>query len=88
VGAGPPNTPEIRNPKIEIRNKSEIQKANVQNALVPNLLDISYLKFEFVSDFGFRVSDFWPSRRETGPTMPDVSAGLQRNRRISVFWRG
>ena len=50
--------PEIRNPKSEIRNKSEIQNPNVQNPRGRLVLDIRILDFGFVSDFGFRVSDF------------------------------
>ena len=30
----------------------------VQNPLIPRVLGISYLRFEFVSDFEFRISDF------------------------------
>src|SRR5262245_16225870 len=41
----------IRNPNIEIRNKSEYQNQKTQSGF-------SFLNFEFVSDFDIRISDF------------------------------
>ena len=50
--------PEVRNPKPEIRNKSEIQNPNGQNEPATRVLVIRILDFGFVSNFGFRISDF------------------------------
>jgi peptide/nickel transport system substrate-binding protein/oligopeptide transport system substrate-binding protein len=50
--------PKIRNPKSEIRNKSEIRIQNDRNGSdrpVSRILDV--LEFGFVSDFGFHNSD-------------------------------
>ena len=62
---------EIRNPKSEIRNKSEIQrkekKESKEERQTPHfefflcvfcVLNISHLDFGFVSNFGFRISNF------------------------------
>ncbi len=50
----------IRNPNIEIRNKSEGVEGLKKAAMPPGMT--SFLKFKtlfpFVSDFGFRISDF------------------------------
>ncbi len=46
----------IRNPNIEIRNKSETEKnSNYQND--KNVSDIRISSLEFVSNFGFRASN-------------------------------
>jgi hypothetical protein len=62
---------QIRNPKHEIRNKSQFQISKALNTTDQSSLrstvaagvrvcvsDIRISDFEFVSDFGFRVSDF------------------------------
>src|SRR3979411_2322891 len=51
-----PEVGKIRNPNLEIRNKPEIQNPKAQTAAV--FLVIRFLVLEFVSDFGFRISDF------------------------------
>src|SRR5262245_44088450 len=48
----------IRNPKHEIRNKSNHQMAKIQNQLQGGVWSIWILCFGFVSSFGFRYSDF------------------------------
>src|SRR5260370_23901000 len=50
------NRHQIRNSKNEIRNKSKIRNRNIKTtgAIV---LDLFLWTFEFVSDFGFRISD-------------------------------
>ena len=50
----------IRNPTSEIRNKFEIQISNVQNSMDSGVLNIAFLVFGFVSDFGFRISNLEP----------------------------
>jgi len=45
----------IRNPKIEIRNKFEIQITKYKTCAV---MSIWIWDFEFVSDFDFRISGF------------------------------
>jgi hypothetical protein len=58
----------IRNPNIEIRNKSErseMLKLRKRFAATVSLFSDFYL-FEFVSDFGFRVSDFRAKRDYAG----------------------
>jgi len=57
---------EERWPKSEIRNSKSETNSNDGNSNVPNLggvlvLVISPWDFEFVSDFGFRISSFKPS---------------------------
>jgi len=47
---------EIRNPNIEIRNKSEIRRKKNEPGCIAMPLFFSSV-FGFVSDFGFRVSD-------------------------------
>jgi len=49
-----PAAREIRNPKLEIRNKSEAQNKKTRN----RLFSFSASDFGFVSDFEFRISDF------------------------------
>jgi len=56
-GTGPVET-EIRNPKSETRNKSEVETRKVQNPRGTEVLGLEILNFEFVSDFGFRISSF------------------------------
>ena len=49
---------EVRNPNIEIRNKSEMQNPKqIQMLFVDTVLVICISNFEFVSYFGIRVSD-------------------------------
>src|ERR1041384_4050334 len=53
---------EIRNPKLEIRNKSEIRNSKARNLFVVGFLGVATLRFEFVSELlvarqGFRISD-------------------------------
>ncbi|OHB77519.1 MAG: hypothetical protein A2Z34_06165 [Planctomycetes bacterium RBG_16_59_8] len=45
---------EIRRTNVEIRNKLEVQNPKDKN----HRLGFRASKFEFVSDFGFRVSSF------------------------------
>src|SRR5206468_10864272 len=47
------------NPKSEIRNKFKTRSRNIQNASKPGSV-IGISDFGFVSDFGFRISDFHP----------------------------
>ena len=57
---------EIRNPNVEIRNKFKIQRRNSKtndaaNEVVQLFLRVRFafiVKFEFVSDFELRISDF------------------------------
>jgi hypothetical protein len=49
---------EIRIPKSEFRNKSEIRIPNAQDRQRPHVSNIAFLDLEFVSDFGFRISEF------------------------------
>jgi hypothetical protein len=46
---------EYRKPKSETNPKCRIQ---IPKPISPGVLDIWILKFEFVSDFGFRISGF------------------------------
>jgi hypothetical protein len=48
---------QIRNPKLDIPNKSKIQKSKCTIAGV-GAFGLWFLNFEFVWDFGFRASDF------------------------------
>src|SRR5439155_14102146 len=63
---------QIRNPKLEIRNKHQIQMTNLQNptqSARPRRLgfeDLLLCSLEFVSDFGFRISDFARHSSQTG----------------------
>jgi hypothetical protein len=55
------NGRKIRNPKHEIRNKSKIPRfkfRNRKNDWFSIVLSIFILRFEFVSNFGFRASNF------------------------------
>jgi hypothetical protein len=49
---------EARNPKHEIRNKFKARNSKHETISGDPVLIISLLDFEFVSDFGFRASDF------------------------------
>src|SRR5438045_9454854 len=50
---------QIRSPKSEIRNKFKIQKApKLKPARGCLVLRFGFRSFGFVSDFGFRISDF------------------------------
>ena len=62
------NGTQIRNPNIEMRNNIEIRISNDQNisgtyTIFTNLqglgifLNLGFMSFVFVSDFGFRASD-------------------------------
>src|SRR3954467_5928097 len=54
---------EVRNPKFEIQNKSEIQMWKIQmKARASWLFGFRVCSFEFVLDFELRISDF-PSQR-------------------------
>jgi ABC-type multidrug transport system fused ATPase/permease subunit len=58
---------EIRNPKSEIRKKSQTQSQKTQTARA-EALEFSSSSFGFHSDFGFRISDFglrWLTPEET-----------------------
>ena len=57
----------IKNPKFEYRNSKQIQMTKMQmiktkkkDRIVSRclVLNFEHLDFEFVSDFGFRASDF------------------------------
>jgi hypothetical protein len=48
---------EIRNPKLEARNKFKIQEINTGNSIVAPVSSIAPLNFGFVSGFGFRISE-------------------------------
>src|SRR3974390_838015 len=73
----------IRNPKSEIRSKSQIQNCNVQNWRGQRLSNMAYLNFEFVSGFGFWGSGFSsfmiePMAPWRGPLAHDSLPGLRR----------
>jgi hypothetical protein len=53
-------TAEIRDPRIEIRNKSQAQMLNDRNAVAAASpgLSFGFSSLEFVSDFEFRASSF------------------------------
>jgi hypothetical protein len=57
VSPGSPKAaePQIRSTNIEIRNKSEFQ--NPKSETTTEVLNISDLDFEFVSDLVLRISD-------------------------------
>ena len=52
---------EIRNPNIEIRKKSKTRNPKARNEPAGEVLDFAFLKFEFVSNFDLRISEFDPS---------------------------
>jgi len=52
----------VRNPNIEIRNKSESARLEIQNARFETTgWDIRILNFVLVSKFEFRISNFLPA---------------------------
>jgi hypothetical protein len=69
-GRESPFLQKIRNPKSEIRNKPEIQIPKSETRPAACIcLGFGISRFEFVSDFGFRISDFlakggWPCLSE------------------------
>src|SRR5439155_25474696 len=69
----------IRNPKSEIRNKFKYQRSNDRNrrAFVLNLLLSARLGF--VSDFGFRISDFPIGRPLVADEEPKTSGPFDIN---------
>jgi general secretion pathway protein G len=63
----------IRNPKLEIRNKSEARNPNFQRASIPGF---DHLNREIVSDFELRASNFRDpeqnhARKKNVPAPPD-----------------
>jgi serine/threonine-protein kinase len=56
------------NPKSEIRNPKQIRNPKEQNPKMarPNVSDLGHSDLGFVSDFGFRISDFSPKIADFG----------------------
>src|SRR6059036_1264400 len=74
-----------RNPKLEIRNKHQIQMTNLQNptqSARPRRLgfeDLLLCSLEFVSDFGFRISDFARHSCQTGGCPAEENVGKDQH---------
>src|SRR5207248_532250 len=75
------NWMEIRNPNIEIRNKSKIRISKAQNE-TPFVWVIRIWHFEFVSDFDIRISDF--PRAAANDDYDGVGPFLDRSIRAAV----
>ena len=69
-----------RNPRHEIRNPKQIQNPKYEFSIFPHQIDLALeiLNFGFVSDFGFRISDFI-NHHSPGP--------LTTHQRISMYDR-
>jgi protein ImuB len=91
---------QIRNPKIEIRNKSEARSTKSKTKSSANE-SFRISNFEFVSDFGFRISDLRMTRppclktrpiavpvMSVVPEGPPVRFDWQNARHVIAHWWG